>query len=125
MQSCMVCGGQPRKNPGAPFFDCMKKNTGGCISNNNKFFKKIKGIEKVSIIGHSLGKSDFPYFKYLNKMLPGAIWTYYFYKPDKHRNSYVKKTFSSLHISPKCYYIRPVDDLLINRKNKSPKIDSL
>ena len=105
------------------FFDHMKKNSKGCIYNSRKFFKKLKGIENIAIIGHSLGKSDYQYFKYLNKILPNANWTYYYYTPDKHRNAYVKRfLLSTLQIPTTRFNLQRVENLFLNRgKNRKKR----
>ncbi|OFI05812.1 hypothetical protein CLOACE_15070 [Clostridium acetireducens DSM 10703] len=45
------------------YFDKSAKKTAHIISNNLDFFLKLKNIEEIIILGHSLSSVDYPYFK--------------------------------------------------------------
>lgn len=61
------------------------KDVKGYISSNSVFFDKLKDVREVSIIGHSLGDVDMPYFQEIEKVInKEVIWNiYYFSKNEK------------------------------------------
>lgn len=59
--------------------DCAKDVT-GIISQNEKFFEGLTGIKQVIVLGHSLGKVDWPYFEKVQSMVnPSARWIFTYY----------------------------------------------
>lgn len=59
--------------------DCAKHVT-GIISQNEKFFEGLTGIKQVIVLGHSLGKVDWPYFEKVQSMVnPSARWIFTYY----------------------------------------------
>lgn len=51
------------------FFSKIYKNCKVIISNNEQFFSKIKGVQKIYILGHSMSEVDLPYFKKIIKSI--------------------------------------------------------
>lgn len=45
------------------YFDETKKDTAGIINSNKVFFNKLQNITKVIVLGHSISKVDYNYFK--------------------------------------------------------------
>lgn len=63
----------------APFYN-LKKNTGAGINEHRAFFKGLKGIKKIYVLGHSLGLVDWPYFRLVREHAPGADWYFSYYE---------------------------------------------
>lgn len=66
-----------------PFYAFMK-NTDQVLSNHAAFFNSLPAISEIIVLGHSLGKSDWPYFKRLNRLLPHSNWKISFYSNEEH-----------------------------------------
>lgn len=45
------------------YFNSTYKKTQEIIRKNNHFFKSLKSVKNVLVLGHSMSKVDFPYFK--------------------------------------------------------------
>lgn len=57
------------------------KKTDKIIEKNAEFFENLSDIDEVVVIGHSLGKVDFPYFnKVINSIGENTIWNVYYYE---------------------------------------------
>lgn len=64
----------------ANYYERTFKNTNDYLFLNSGFFKKIKPVDEVFVIGHSFGDVDLPYFKkVLESIRDNTIWNIYFY----------------------------------------------
>lgn len=62
----------------AKFYERTWKNTGRYITFQSDFYKQLKGVNKVEVIGHSFGDVDLPYFIYLKHAVSeDAQWILY------------------------------------------------
>ncbi len=47
----------------------------------NNFLNNCKEFDEIVVLGHSIGKSDYPYFKYLNSKYPKTKWLISYHEP--------------------------------------------
>ena len=52
------------------YYEKTEKETSRIIFLNKNFFNKLQNVEQVTIIGHSLGSVDIPYFNEIVKQAP-------------------------------------------------------
>jgi hypothetical protein len=67
------------------YYENSAKKTSEVISRNQSYFKSVEGIKNVVVIGHSLSKVDYPYFKELikyNKDSSELQWFISWYSKD-------------------------------------------
>lgn len=65
------------------FYKNTLKDVDYFLSINEEFFNRLKGVKSVSIIGHSLGEVDMPYFREIyNHVSEDTIWNIYYYSED-------------------------------------------
>lgn len=58
------------------------------LENNIDFFKKLKNIENVYVLGHSIANVDLPYFNYIKSNIPlYSKWNVTYYR-DNDRNQF-------------------------------------
>lgn len=70
------------------------KNVEYFRNTNKGFFRRLKDIESIHIIGHSLGNVDMPYFREIyNNVSEDTIWNIYYYSKDS-MIDYKKKIIS-------------------------------
>ena len=63
------------------------KNINGLINANTQFFNKLSGVQRIIVIGHSLGKIDLPYFdKLLECVSAEAEWVFYYHSNEDLKN---------------------------------------
>lgn len=67
-----------------PFF-AFQKDTKAILKQHSFWYNTLKDIEEVIILGHSLGKVDWPYFRAVFKLAPHAQWKLSYYG-DKERS---------------------------------------
>lgn len=73
-------------------FSWLQKPTSSIISINKQKFNAYKSVEKVIILGHSLGDCDIPYFQEIEKrILSNAIFEISFYS-DKEKKDLQKQS---------------------------------
>ncbi|WP_192986662.1 bacteriophage abortive infection AbiH family protein [Carnobacterium mobile] len=78
-------------NAVANYYERTLKNVSECCLFNNFFFKDLNNIEKVLIVGHSLGDVDIPYFKLIkHNVKSNTIWCIYYYD-DKEKYEFQTK----------------------------------
>lgn len=66
-----------------PFF-ALQKPVKDIMRECDSFFKNLKEINQIIILGHSLNSSDIPYFKRIKKHAPEAAkWKISFYSDDE------------------------------------------
>ncbi|KDR94349.1 Bacteriophage abortive infection AbiH [Peptoclostridium litorale DSM 5388] len=71
-------------NAVANYYDRTFKDVKHFLGINKYFFKRLKNIEEISIIGHSLGDVDMPYFKEIKRYVKqDSIWNIYYYDKEK------------------------------------------
>lgn len=59
------------------------KDTEAVLKSCKAFFKGLPEVDLITVLGHSLGKSDWPYFEKLSKLYPNAPWRVsYFMKSE-------------------------------------------
>lgn len=77
----------------ANFYKNTLKDVDYFLSINEEFFKRLKDVKSVSIIGHSLGDVDMPYFKKIySNINHDTIWNIYIYDDnDDNREKYKEK----------------------------------
>jgi len=54
------------------FYSSLEKEI--TFDNLNDFLEKCKEFDEIVVLGHSIGRSDYPYFEYLDKKYPKAKW---------------------------------------------------
>ena len=67
------------------YYENSAKKTSEVISRNQSCFKLLEGIKNIVIIGHSLSKVDYPYFKEIikyNKNSSELKWFISWYSND-------------------------------------------
>src|SRR3546814_416165 len=57
----------------SPFF-AFQKDTKEVIKQHRQFFKNLNSIDEVIVLGHSLGRVDWPYFRLIAKYANKALW---------------------------------------------------
>jgi hypothetical protein len=62
----------------APFY-AFQKDTDSILADHQDFLKKLRNIERVIVLGHSLGKVDWPYFQKIADLAPMAAWSISYY----------------------------------------------
>jgi len=70
-------------------FEALQKPVLETIIKNKNFFKKLKNLKKIIVLGHSLNQIDISYFEEINKYAKNAIWEVSFYdihEEDSHLN---------------------------------------
>lgn len=89
------------------FFIETRKDTDKVILINNTLFKKLKDVDTVFVLGHSLNDIDLPYFKKISKSLKKYVeWhVSYFDEKDKYK---IMNVFSTLNIKFKLIKISDV-----------------
>lgn len=64
----------------ANYYERTLKDVSYFLRINSSFFEKLKGINSISIIGHSLGEVDMPYFREIkNNVNKDTIWNIYYH----------------------------------------------
>lgn len=78
----------------AAYYEKTLKDVNHYLNYNSEFFKRLKGVEQVFVIGHSLGDVDLPYFKkVLRSIQKDAIWNI-FYHCSKEEALFMEKIVS-------------------------------
>lgn len=62
----------------SPFF-AFRKDTKAVLKQNRDWFHSLKDVTEVIILGQSLGKVDWPYFRAVAKQVPQAKWKLSYY----------------------------------------------
>lgn len=101
------------KNEILSFFVETFKNTEKIIKENDDFFKRLMNVNNVYILGHSISKIDFKYFKkVINQVDKNSIWNIsYFKEIDKNKH---KVKFLKLGISETNLKLIKIDELKIS-----------
>jgi hypothetical protein len=55
------------------------KDTDAVLKRHTDFFNGLSDVEVIYVLGHSLGKADWPYFKRLAEIYPNATWIVSYY----------------------------------------------
>ncbi len=80
-------GGVSKCRAVSNFYSRTLKNTSEILIRNISFFKRVKDIRRVIVIGHSFGKVDLPYFKRIVDLSSKHIpWTIVYYL-DKEKDN--------------------------------------
>ncbi|CEN26836.1 bacteriophage abortive infection AbiH family protein [Paraclostridium sordellii] len=67
----------------ANYYTRTLKDVDYFIRTNKYFFRRLKDVESIYIIGHSLGEVDIPYFREIyNNVSEDTIWNVYYYSED-------------------------------------------
>ena len=67
------------------YFGRTFKNCSKIIDENKMFFQELTEVNKIVILGHSLGSVDIPYFKEIKKhIMENTIWYCSYYGEDDH-----------------------------------------
>lgn len=73
------------------FYRDTLKDTKKILLYNNDFFEKLININKIKIIGHSLGKVDHLYFKKIIETVHDDVeWFIYYYKNEE-KNTFLER----------------------------------
>lgn len=68
------------------YFKKNYKDTVACINASSEFFESLSDIDRVIILGHSLGGIDLPYFECINRTVRGDChWAATYYQNDQKR----------------------------------------
>ncbi|GAB2972467.1 bacteriophage abortive infection AbiH family protein [Mucilaginibacter puniceus] len=62
----------------APFY-AFQKDTKAVLKQHRLWFADLKDLDEVTILGHSLGKVDWPYLRLIHKLSPKAKWKVSYY----------------------------------------------
>lgn len=93
----------------ADYFERTLKDTDTCIARHRDFFNELIDVDEVTIIGHSLGKVDFPYFKLvMHKVKPNARWTVFYHTPEERAT--LIASLNELGLSNTCCNLLPTSD---------------
>lgn len=94
------------------YFRKMHKNTHRMIQQNASFFKRLASLEKITVIGHSLGEVDHDYFKKIIEINNGlARWLISFY--TDHEASIFGQILTDLGVhQDKIHFFRTTDLLV-------------
>jgi len=63
-------------------FYAFQKDTDAVLAEHEDFFARLRDIDQVIVLGHSLGKVDWPYFQKVAAMAHGAVWMISYYPID-------------------------------------------
>lgn len=66
----------------ATYYERTEKDVKFHISNNDYFFKSTRSIEKIYIVGHSLGEVDMPYFMEIQKNIASTTQWIIIYRTE-------------------------------------------
>lgn len=91
-----------------PFYALMK-NTDEVLAEHASFFNSLPAFSKIIVLGHSLGKSDWPYLKQLNRLLPESGWKISFYS-DNERDELYAIACDELGIPPEKIKMIKIED---------------
>lgn len=67
------------ENASRSLFYVFKKDAKAVIEEHRDWFSKLKGLEEVIVLGHSMGRVDWPYFRAIAKQAPQARWMVSYY----------------------------------------------
>lgn len=59
------------------------KNVDDAMLRHSAFFKQLKNLDEISVIGHSVNKIDLPYYKKLHMYNPAAKWNVYYHVDEE------------------------------------------
>ena len=66
------------------YYERTKKDVPHYLLVNSYFFKMLKPIDQVFVVGHSFGNVDLPYFKKVSDSIQeNAIWNIYYYDKNE------------------------------------------
>jgi hypothetical protein len=95
----------------SPFY-AFQKDTSAALAQHEDFFNNLKDVEEVIVLGHSLGKVDWPYFQKLAKVAKHANWRISYYSASEKQNMRAAATEMLTKVKPNISIFR-IDDLLI------------
>jgi hypothetical protein len=80
----------------SPFY-ALQKDTEAVLATHADFFERVSNIEQVIVLGHSLGKVDWPYFQKIATIAPTAVCriSYYPIEAKRQMELEAKKMFGS------------------------------
>lgn len=97
----------------ANYYKRTWKDTDWCMAYQDRFFRQLKGIDQVEIIGHSFGKVDIPYFIYLKQCISKeAFWKFYCYNSEDYKAA--EEAIKELELGIKNFEILHSDDFWNN-----------
>ncbi|WP_114648776.1 AbiH family protein [Clostridium cochlearium] len=71
-------------NAMANYYIRTLKNVDSYLNFNVGFFKRLKSVKQIFIIGHSFGDVDLPYFREVLENIPkDTIWNIYYYDSEE------------------------------------------
>ena len=91
-----------------PFY-AFKKPVSEIIENNQEYFRSLRGITRIVVIGHSLNDIDFSYFQEIVRNTVDCNWLIYCYKEsgvDHHKSQLLRCGVSASCITT-CGYEAP------------------
>lgn len=94
----------------APFYE-FQKNTDAVMASHQQFFDRLSDIEEVVVLGHSLGRVDWPYFQRIASSIPCAKWKISYYPVAAKKELEYDATEMLRALSPKIAMIE-IQDLL-------------
>lgn len=65
----------------APFY-ALQKDTEAVLADHADFFEKLRDVDQIVVLGHSLGKVDWPYFQKIAAHAPTAVWRISYYPAE-------------------------------------------
>lgn len=75
----------------APFYE-LQKDTRSVLKKHRNWFNMLHDLQEVIILGHSLGKVDWPYFRAIAKLSPQARWKLSYYGDNERADIYKRAT---------------------------------
>jgi hypothetical protein len=68
----------------ANYYERTLKDVPFYLSIHSTFFKRLKLVNQVFVVGHSFGEVDLPYFKKISDSIQeNAVWNIYYYNEDE------------------------------------------
>lgn len=65
------------------FYQSTHKNVDGAMVKHAEFFKKLKNLDLIFVIGHSVNQIDLPYYTKIFKDNPVATWNVYYHRENE------------------------------------------
>ena len=92
------------------YFDESFKHTKEIIGENAQFFESLSDVDRVFVLGHSLGSVDLPYFTHVIQSIdPGAKWKVSWYNDNE--QAYKRQLLEGMGVSAADIELIRIEDL--------------
>ena len=65
------------------FYQRTYKNVDRAMAHHAAFFKKLKNLDEILVIGHSVNQIDMPYYIKIHNDNPNVTWNVYYYRESE------------------------------------------